>query len=222
MDAISSASGTGGTSTTSNANSALGDNYELFLTLLTTQLRNQDPLDPADPSEFTNQLVQYSSVEQAILTNQNLEDLIAKVSADEAYNLVGYIGSEVTAAGNETQLTNGSAVWEYNVPADATDAKIEIYNSAGALVYSEEQDLTKGSQTYTWDGKTTGGTDAPAGTYSIKFTATDANDNALAVTTEVKGIVDGVDLSGSTPYLLVGDSRIPASAVTKVETPASV
>lgn len=215
MEAISSATG-GATSTTSNANSALGDNYELFLTLLTTQLRNQDPLDPADPTEFTNQLVQYSSVEQAILSNRNLEDLIAQVSSSEAYNVVGYIGSQVTAAGNETQLKSGNASWVYNAPADASDAKIEIFNSAGAVVFSEEADLSRGDHTYSWNGVTNGGTDAPDGSYSIKITATGADDKALKVTTEITGIVSEVDLSSSTPYLVIGDSRIPVSAVSKV------
>ncbi|WP_321345527.1 flagellar hook capping FlgD N-terminal domain-containing protein [Breoghania sp.] len=215
VDAVSgsssSRSGAGSAST-----NALSDNYEMFLSLLTSQLQAQDPLDPLKAQEFTNQLVQYSSVEQQIQMNSNLEMLIEKTNAANATNLVGYIGQRVTADGVQSALSDGYATWEFSSPSDVDSAEVSIRNSSGTVVFTDTVDLVKGSGAYVWDGRMDNGGTALDGTYSIKFDAKDAAGEKVNVTTEASGIVDSIDFSGSEPVLKMGDLAVPLSAVTSV------
>ena len=93
----------------SNANSAvrLAENFEMFLTLLTEQMKNQDPLNPLDSTQFVNQLVDFSSVEQQIAQNQNLESLLILQSAAAQANSVGYIGRVAMADTPMAYMENG-------------------------------------------------------------------------------------------------------------------
>lgn len=215
--AISGVSGLSGQTGTSNTDSnTLSTNYEMFLTLLTTQLKVQDPLDPMKAEQFTDQLVQYSGIEQQIKMNANLETLIASVESSNASNLVAYIGTQVVADGVQSVLNDGEAIWEYDAGKGADSAKVTIRNSQGAEVFSETIDLSAGKGTYTWDGHTASGVDAPDGSYSISFAAKDADDNSVSVSTQSSGIVDGVDMTGSEPALRIGDILIPLSSVNSV------
>ncbi|MEO0962032.1 MAG: flagellar hook capping FlgD N-terminal domain-containing protein, partial [Pseudomonadota bacterium] len=113
IEAIAAAQSSQGAA--ASASSKLNTDFDTFLTLLTTQLKNQDPLEPLDSSEFTNQLVQFSSVEQNIATNQNLEQLLNLTFANFATDAVGYIGKEVVAESPTAILTNGTANWDYEL-----------------------------------------------------------------------------------------------------------
>lgn len=202
-------------SVAANDSSSLITNYEAFLQLLTTQLRNQSPLEPMDTNQFTQQLVQFSTVEQAIKTNQNLERLINSAAASNALGLVGYIGTTVTAEGSKTELTGGSAVWQFNSPA-AGKAEIAIRNAAGAVMFTRTVDIPQGAHQFAWDGTMNNGGIAPDGGYSLSITATNADGKIMAVDTLVNGTVDSIDLSGVEPLLKIGDLTIPLSAVRRV------
>ncbi len=202
---------------TTAASQALSGNYELFLSLLTTQVQNQDPLDPLDSAEYTNQLVQYSSVEQAIQTNQYLEDMLAALSSNQASSYVNYLGAQVTAAGDTTMLESGNASWSYSL-SEAASGTVEVRNSSGTLVFSEDVELAGGSGTYRWDGTGTSGSSQAEGAYTISFDLNDAAGNAEPVQTEITGVVDEVDLSTGEPYLQIGPVRVPVSAVQSVST----
>lgn len=211
----SSSSSSSTTSSSNAASNALSGNYELFLTLLTTQIQNQDPLDPLDSAEYTNQLVQYSSVEQSIQTNQYLETLVSAMEASRASSYVSYLGAEVTASGSSTMLTGGEANWSYNV-SEAATGTVEIRNTSGALIYSGDMEMAKGSGTYSWDGTTNSGTKADDGSYSISFKMKDSAGNTETVSTQFTGVVDEVDLSSGEAYLKIGSLRIPVSSVLSV------
>ncbi len=215
MTTVDSATAANGTSKSSAASNALMGNYDLFLSILTTQVQNQDPLNPMDSSEYTTQLVQYSSVEQSIQTNKYLEQLVAAMETNQASSYVSYLGSTVTAVGTTTMLADGKAAWSYSIPEDASGT-VEIRNSGGALVYSGEVSLDKGTGTYEWDGVGDSGTNSPDGAYTISFDLQTSSDNAVLLKTEISGVVDEVDLSTPTPYLKIGDNRIPVSAVQSV------
>ncbi|MBA4203758.1 MAG: flagellar hook capping protein [Polymorphum sp.] len=189
--------------------------YDLFLTLLTTQIKNQDPLEPLDASQYTQQLVQYSSVEQAIKSNQHLESLIAMMQAGQASSYVNYLGSQVTASGASSVLTNGEAIWKANV-SEAASGTVEIRNSAGAKVYEGPVEFNRGNNTFTWDGKTATGSVMPDGAYTVSFRLSNAAGNKVTPTTQISGVVDRVDLSSGTPYLEIGGVSIPVSSVTSV------
>ncbi|WP_430511523.1 flagellar hook assembly protein FlgD [Pannonibacter phragmitetus] len=189
--------------------------YDLFLTLLTTQIQNQDPLEPLDASQYTQQLVQYSSVEQAIKSNEYLENLIAMMQAGQASSYVNYLGSQVTASGASTVLENGEATWKANV-SEAATGLVEIRNSAGAKVYEGKVDFSRGDNTFVWDGKSSNGIAVPDGAYSISFQLSNAAGNKVTPVTQISGKVDRVDLSSGTPYLEIGGVSIPVSSVTSV------
>lgn len=201
--------------------SALSGNYEMFLQLLVTQLQNQSPLNPTDPSEFTNQLVQYSSVEQQIKMNSTLADLKTMFAVQSAMSFVGYVGKTVTVDSSTTQLKDGTATWNFNGSAACDEAKIEIYDADGKLVYSTTEKLAAGDGKFEWKGETNNGTTAPAGSYTIKMTGNDSAGKAIKYKSELTGVVDGVDFSGSTPMLSIGGQLISAYLVKTVKTTTS-
>ncbi|MEJ8472732.1 flagellar hook assembly protein FlgD [Roseibium algae] len=206
---------TGGASSTTASTTGLTDNYELFLSLLTTQIQNQDPLDPLDSAEYTNQLVQYSSVEQSIQTNKYLEQMVAMNQSNQAYAYVNYLGSEVSAIGSTTTLSNGSATWDYTAD-EASSGTVEIRNTAGAVVYAGAVELDAGSGSYTWDGQTDSGVDAPEGAYTVAFNVQDGTGNTESISTDITGTVDTVDFTGGVAFLNIGDVRVPIGAVKSV------
>jgi flagellar basal-body rod modification protein FlgD len=199
------------------ARDTIAGNFDAFLTLLTTQLKNQNPLDPLDTNEFTAQLVQFSGVEQSIETNKNLEQLVALSLTGAFSNTVNYIGKTVVADGNVTQFTDGQATWNYSLPADAPEATITVRDAGGNAVFSQTKPLAGGNQTYVWDALRDDGTQAADGFYSIEIDAKDASGNTLSVSTEIEGVVSQVDLTGIEPVLTVNGSQIGLSAVRSVK-----
>ncbi len=205
------------TSTTASDSKSLSTNYEMFMTLLVTQMQNQDPLSPTDASKFTDQLVQYSSVEQQIKMNAHLANLEALSTTQNASNLVAYIGKTVQAEGKtSTYDGTNAATWNFDSSAKSTSATIKVTNASGELVYSTTKSLTAGSNTFTWDGSTSSGGKATAGDYTIAVSGSDSSGNALTIKTGVDGVVTAVDFSGTTPMLTVDGQTISAYKVTNV------
>ncbi|QDH72826.1 flagellar hook assembly protein FlgD [Brevundimonas sp. M20] len=208
--------------TTSNAagrinsgGATLASNFETFLTLLTTQLRNQDPLSPVDSNEFTAQLTQMAGVEQQLLTNDLLTSLLAAQSAGGLDNASNYIGKQVTAAWSATSLEDGKATWSYELGGTASDVKLQVLDGTGKVVW-EGQGAEKGIgvHDFTWDGKMTGGDTAEnGGVYTLKVTATNANGGKVDSQTLIRGRVTGVEMYDGAPYLVIGDSILPLSTV---------
>lgn len=215
----SSSTGTTGTTTTGSS-ASLASNFDQFLTLLTTQLRNQSPLDPLNTNEFTAQLVQFAGVEQQLRTNDTLASLLTLNKATATSQAVGFIGSTVTADGTATHLKDGAAEWKVTLPR-AANAGIAISDASGNIVYTANTTFTAGEQSFTWDGRTSTGTKAPDGQYSITVNARDTSGAAVTATTEIKGVVDGVDLTGDTPVLKIGATSIALDRVKSVLRPSS-
>jgi flagellar basal-body rod modification protein FlgD len=219
----SSTSTTSNTSSSSSAPSstkALANNFDQFLTLLTTQLKNQSPLDPLDTNQFTQQLVQFASVEQQIKSNDTLSALLVATKAATATNALGFVGMEITADGTTTKLEGGKATWNLNLPRAAARATVTVRDSNGATVFSESKALNAGTQSYAWDGKSANGTRAPDGNYTISVTATDVTGKDMTVKTEITGVVDSVDLTGSAPALKVGAATVAVDQVKSMRKPS--
>ncbi len=202
-------------STAAADQSALSGNYTMFLNLLTTQLQNQDPTNPMDASQFTQQLVQYSQVEQQIKTNTTLGSISSSLAVANATQMLSYVGQTVTADGSTTQLQNGSAQWSFSLDRTAT-ATVNVIDSSGNVVYTQTGSFPSGISNFTWNGKSTGGATEPSGTYKISVSGQDASGNAATVTTNVTGPVTGVDFSSGQPYLNVNGSEVSVWSVTKV------
>ena len=197
----------------------IADNFDTFLNILTTQLKNQNPLDPMDTNQFTQQLVQFTGVEQQLKTNSFLEALMNASQNSVNTDAVSYIGKEVTAAGTKADLKGGGASWAYNAEAAVSDAKVTIKDANGNVVYSETGSLQKGPGNFLWDGYGSDGTLKPDGTYTITIDGKNLAGNNVAISTSTVGVVSAVDFSGSEPILTVGGSKIKLSDVTAVKVP---
>ncbi|MXN63288.1 flagellar hook assembly protein FlgD [Stappia sp. GBMRC 2046] len=218
VDQISSLSSAGGLRSAEAAASqtALSNNYELFLSILTTQIKNQDPLDPQDASQFTEQLVQYSSVEQQIKTNDQLESVLASIEAAGASSFVSYIGTEIEALGSGAELEDGKATWTFSAQREAPGL-VQIFDENGELIHEAETELTGSEQTFEWNGETESGTPYTAGTFQAAIFEVDKDGAPLrTVPIRVRGVVDGVDFSTGGAVLQVDGSNIPVSQVISV------
>jgi|SRR6185436_5276181 flagellar basal-body rod modification protein FlgD len=193
-------------------NQTIAGNFQMFLQLLTTQLKNQDPTSPLDTNQFTQQLVQFASVEQQLKTNKNLDALVSINKTAQTTAALGFVGARVTADGATTQLRSGLATWNVTSPRPAS-AVITISDQNGNIVWTDNQTIDTGTQTYVWNGRTSTGQIAPDGSYKILVTAKDATGASVLTSTEYTGIVDGVDLTGSEPLLRIGSSYITIGQV---------
>jgi flagellar basal-body rod modification protein FlgD len=208
ISSTASSSSAAGTST-----QAIAGNFQQFLTLLTTQLKNQNPLDPMDTNQFTQQLVQFAGVEQQLKTNDRLDSILTNAKASASATASSFIGKTITADGTKSTLADGSATWTLTPARAATKATITISDANGNVVATKSTTLAAGAQTYAWDGRGSSGFTQADGTYSIKVDATDATGATVAVSTSVTGTVDSVDLSGDEPVLSVGTAKLPLSSV---------
>jgi flagellar basal-body rod modification protein FlgD len=190
-------------------------NFTTFLQLLTTQLKNQNPLDPLDTNQFTQQLVQFAQVEQQMNMNASLTSLISLQRATQTTAALGFLGSTVVVDGDTARLTGGKATWSYSVDKPST-ATINIKNAAGQVVYTESRTLTPGSQTFDWNGRSTTGQQLPDGDYAISITAKDTNGQLVAISTEVQGVVDGIDLTQTPAVLKIGSRSFTLDKIKQV------
>jgi len=207
---VTPAASTTPTSTSSqpDAMKQLSSNFSTFLTLLTTQLKNQDPTSPMDSNQFTQQLVMYSQVEQQIDTNDNLKTLISQGTSNAASMTTGYLGKKVSVTNGQASLTNGSATWTYNLKATAATTQLSITNANGVTVYTGTGDTASGNNTFTWDGKDINGNQLPDGAYKLTVTAADSAGNTVTSSVASAGTVTQIDMTGPTPQLIVGNMEV--------------
>ncbi|MGV3651188.1 MAG: flagellar hook assembly protein FlgD [Devosia sp.] len=195
---------------------SIAENFETFLTLLTTQLKNQNPLDPLDTNQFTSQLVQFTSVEQQLKTNEFLEAMVMSTTTGNNGQAVSYIGRTVTASGVRSELAGGSANWSFYAEK-AADVTVTIRDASGNAVHTHRGNVAQGESVYRWDGMGSDGKARPDGTYSISIDARDADGKLVSVSTQMQGVVTGVDFSGTEPVLLIGNARVNLSSVSSVK-----
>jgi flagellar basal-body rod modification protein FlgD len=215
-------SSTAATSTTQDATALgktqLASSFNTFLTLLTTQLKNQDPMSPLDSNQFTQQLVQMTGVEQQLASNDLLKQLVANTGTGIS-TAVGVIGKNVTASSPDAQITGGKASWNYNLSRDATAVSVQIVDSKGTVVHAEApSNNAAGDHAFTWNGKDlTGQQLADGGPYTLKIVAKDSTGASVPSSIFLKGNVTGVeqDSTGKT-LLTINGAKIPWSTVTAV------
>jgi flagellar basal-body rod modification protein FlgD len=200
------------------ATKTLTQTYDQFITLLTAQLKNQNPLDPMKPEEFTQQLVQFASVEQSISTNKNLEKLLSVQTGTQMAMAVSYIGTTITSPGSTTNLlAGGTASYGYNLPLAAQTTQISIFNEAGQTVFSTNGEITKGDHTFVWDGTDGNGNALPAGKYTASISAKDGGGKDMSgITTTISGIVTGIESNAGVVQLMMGKVAVPIDKVTNV------
>lgn len=223
----SSAYGTADTTTSSQQSSSkLSADFDTFLLLLTTQLKNQDPLSPMDSTEFTNQLVQYAEVEQAIQTNSNLESLLALNTSNLATNAVSYIGKTVQTNSSAFALQDGYTKFSYTLPEDATTAIAIIYDTEGNIIDSFTVESTAGKHILDWDGITGKGEQLEDGVYKLGISAFNGEGELMDdiyITTygKVTAIAsDGVDIAiGMDDLIITLDYILSIHETDSIRTP---
>lgn len=198
---------------------SIADNFDTFLGILTTQLKNQNPLEPMNAEQFTQQLVQFTGVEQQLKTNEFLEALLTSNRLGSVTQSAAFIGKEITASTNEAVLNDGSASWDFAVGEEAYSANFIVRNANGQQVYAAQRAISPGLGRFTWNGVTDSGETMTSGRYTIEVQAVNAAGQSIQATTEMVGVVNGVDFTGDQPYLLIGDSKIALDTVTSVKTP---
>jgi flagellar basal-body rod modification protein FlgD len=214
-----SSSSSSSSSTSSTATTGIADNFQTFLTLLTTQLQNQNPLDPLDTNQFTQQLVQFAGVEQQLKSNDQLKSLIEIEKSAQATQALVYVGNTVAVDGSKAQFDT-SATWNFQAEKD-TSATITITSSTGQTAFTGSYALTQGNSSFVWDGKGNDGVQWPAGTYTMTATGKDSSGNSVAISTEVQGIVDSVDLTSSPPLLSIGGQNYTTDKIKRVVRPTA-
>ncbi|HVL42727.1 MAG TPA: flagellar hook assembly protein FlgD [Brevundimonas sp.] len=197
----------------------LASNFETFLTLLTSQLKNQDPLSPVDSNQFTAQLTQMAGVEQQLLTNDLLKSLVSAQGGGSLSQAATYIGKEATAAWSATKMADGKATWSYELGANAASATLQVLDGTGKVVWSGDAPAkTTGLHDFTWDGEATTGNDGQDGqVYSLKIVAKNAAGDAVDAQVLTRGRISGVEMYEGEAFLTIGNSIVPLSTVIALE-----
>jgi flagellar basal-body rod modification protein FlgD len=208
-------SATAGTTSNVVDQNTLQNNFSQFLQLLTTQLKNQNPLDPLDTNQFTQQLVQFAQVEQQLKQNDQLATLVSLQKTAQSTAALGFVGETVVVDGSTASLANGQATWSLNVPKPAT-VTVNIRNASGQNVFSSTYTMQAGINDFAWDGKSTNGTQWPSGNYTMTVTAKDTSGQSVAVPTEVEGVVNSADLTKNPPVLSVAGQDYTLDKIKRV------
>ena len=171
-------------SASATARAKLATDYDSFLTLLTAQVANQDPLEPMDSSAFVSQLAQLTQVEQAITANANLEEISARLGMSSALSEVGLLGREVTVPSDRIELIGGKADYAYELQDKAASVKGVIRYSDGTVVRELLALPTEPGrrQSMSWDGKDREGLPVPDGSFTVELVALDAGGAPVAAT----------------------------------------
>ena len=204
----------------SSGNAALAKtsaDFNMFLKMLTTQMQNQDPLDPMDTSEYTQQLVQYSQVEQSIQQTGTLKDILSRLSTQDMAQASGFIGREAQFDSATAGLMgDAGATWGYNATIPVQSITATITDAKGSVVDTRVIEANSASGRFAWDGKLTGGKQAPDGAYTVAFAGTDASGGSVPVKTTSIGIVKEVVTANGAVSLGVNGVQLPASALQRV------
>ena len=198
-----STTGTTTGATGGDALSSLSGNFSDFLSLLMTQLQNQDPTSPLDTNQFTSQLVQFAGVEQQINANTSLTQLIQLTQGSELMQASAMMGRQVAVQSDHMPLQNGSGALAFTAPA-AEPVAIAIYNDAGSKIRDALVTATKGQNAWTWDGTDNNGASVPDGSYRVAVIGANTDGTTAALPFNVLGVATGVQKSGNAVQLQLG------------------
>lgn len=193
------------------------DDRDQFLLLLTTQLKNQDPTEPADTNQVTQQIAALSQVEQQTKTNGYLQELIGLFQQSQANDSLNYIGRRIDAQGDKATLVGDKAYLNYTLPSGVTKADVTVYNEDGRKVFEGIGTTLAGRNTVVWDGKNSFTEDDMAdGTYKFEVKAINGKNDEVDVNTLISGIVKSIDYEDGEQFLSLGGYSVPFSDVLSV------
>ncbi|CCQ73053.1 flagellar hook assembly protein FlgD [Magnetospira sp. QH-2] len=202
VDSIVAATASSANATDSDiAKAKLAEDLDSFLTLLVTQLKNQDPLDPMDANEFTSQLVEFAQVEQQIQQNANLEEILQAQQLSNLGSVVSYIGKYAEVISDQMPLENGASKMSYTLFDNASQTQVTVRNESGTVVHYEQGETSAGTHYMEWDGIDGQGVQHPDGIYQITVSATGPDEVPIEVGYTTFGQVQGVRTDNGDAYL---------------------
>lgn len=219
VSSVTSTSSTTTASSTKSAANSLSANYEMFLQLLATQLKTQNPLDPMDSTQFTQQLATYASLEQQISTNDKLDSVLTEFDSLSMSNGIGYIGRSIEADSDTLSVGEDGAVdgtWNYSLDKAAAKVTLTVVDEKGNTVWTGAGDATAGDHAFQWDGKNYKGNTVSAADYTLKVKATDVEGKTITNSIGIKGTVTAVESVGGDTVLEIGDTKVKLSSVTRL------
>jgi flagellar basal-body rod modification protein FlgD len=198
-----------------------GADFNMFLKLLTTQMQNQDPLDPMKTNEYTQQLAQYTQIEQTVQQSGTLKDILARLSTQDMAQASGMIGREAVFNTATSGLDGEPARWAF-APARAVNSLVATITDAnGLLVDKRTVDATTANGRFSWDGRLAGGASAPRGSYTLAMTATDTSGGTVPVSINSLGTISSVNQSNGTLALVVNGADLPMSSLQSISAPGA-
>ncbi|KZD25120.1 flagellar hook assembly protein FlgD [Tardiphaga robiniae] len=208
----STATTTASTTSSSSVTSAITS--QQFLSLLVTELQNQNPLDPTNSTDFINQLTSYANFDQQQTLNSNMSTLVSSLNSLLTLNSSNYIGQTVTAKTDTGTLKDSQISFGYSLESAASDVTLSVKDSSGNTVWTGSGTTTSGTNSFTWDGTTTDGTQlTDGGQYTLSVSATDSTGQSVYGYTTVTGKVTSIDNSSGTPMLNIGSTSVSTSNV---------
>jgi flagellar basal-body rod modification protein FlgD len=201
---------------TPDAMAQLSGNFSTFLTLLTSQLKNQDPTSPMDSNQFTQQLVEFSQVEQQINTNTNLKTLITQGTSQAGTFATSYLGKKVSVTNGDASLSNGEADWTYNLGATASSTVLSVTDVNGKTVFTGAGATNAGNNSFSWNGKDNNGNTLPDGTYKLTAAAQALDGSTVTTSVASAGSVTQIDMTGGTPQLVIGNMEVSLSDIAAI------
>lgn len=204
------------TETTGVKKNELGQ--EAFLELMITQFKNQDPFKPLDNGEFLSQLAQFSSVAGLTELKQSFEDLSASLVSNQALQASSLLGRKVLVAGDTVALSAGGTIeGAIDLTTGAQSLKLQVVDASGAIV----REMNLGAQnaglvSFSWDGKTQDGSDAPAGVYTLKAQAVNGSTSQEAMETLIEDTVQSVTMGAGQAGLTLSLPKLGDTALSDV------
>lgn len=184
--------------------------YNLFLKMLTTQMQNQDPLNPMDTTQYTQQLVQFSQVEQSIQQNSTLKDILARLTTQDMAQSSAFIGREARFDSNVSALSDTApARWGYSADRTVASLVATITDAGGSVVDTRPIDPGAGGR-FSWDGTLANGGHAAAGSYSLAIKGADRSGTDVPVAITSIGTVTQVTTANGAVNLGVNGADMPA------------
>ena len=174
-------------------------------------------MNPMDSDQFTQELVQFSGVEQQINTNDNLKTLISLQQGNTTNNAINYLGKSITITDGSGQLSDGEAHWSYALGGAAAATTITVTDANGKVVYTGKGETAAGQHDFDWDGKDNNGNQLDDGSYKVAVSAVASDGTAVDSAVASKGVVTEVNFTGTEPYLMVGSMAVPVSAVSAID-----
>lgn len=219
MTLVSSATGSASTtqSSTDAATTSLTGDYNMFLKLLTTQLQNQDPTNPMDSSQYTQQLVQYSQVEQSIKQNTTLNSILSSLNMSSLTASSSMIGQAVQLDSDKSGLSaTMPAQWDWTANSAITGLTATILDAKGSKVDSFDLKVSGASGNFSWDGTTSTGTKLTDGLYQLQLSGTTDAGAKITTTAKAVGKVDDVQMINGSPVVSINGAQYPTSMISRI------